>query len=244
MNSDHASRVGSSMDLGSDDSDAEKPSPQGTLATSVADLARMHGFRYYWVGHFPSADNPGLLDNRIADNWPEDLARAYDTSSVFYQSGLVGLLRHTAVPRLLVPSFFDPAGIVAARPVSRQFIRQSFGQSLGIAIHDAAGERYLIILSGKDTPTANLASIHYDATRFIDTYRRHLRYENAGARKLSRREIECLTWAAAGKNSEEIAAILDLSAHTVNFYLSSAARKLGSVNRMHSIARALRMRLI
>jgi DNA-binding CsgD family transcriptional regulator len=61
---------------------------------------------------------------------------------------------------------------------------------------------------------------------------------------LSSREIECLRWSAAGKSSEEIAIILDLSAHTVIGYLKSAMRKLDSVNRMQAIARALRYRLL
>jgi len=39
------------------------------------------------------------------------------------------------------------------------------------------------------------------------------------AKLLSRRELECLRWSAAGKSNDEIAIILSLSSHTVTAYL-------------------------
>ncbi|MGO4133626.1 helix-turn-helix transcriptional regulator [Rhizobium brockwellii] len=68
--------------------------------------------------------------------------------------------------------------------------------------------------------------------------------EDGRLETLTRREIECLRWSAAGKNSDEIAIILDLSSHTVAGYLRSAMRKLDSVNRMQAVARAFRYRLL
>jgi len=44
--------------------------------------------------------------------------------------------------------------------------------------------------------------------------------------RLSRREVECLSWAAAGKTFSEIATILSLSERTVKFYLDVARVKL------------------
>ncbi|GAB4357222.1 MAG: hypothetical protein Kow0026_17390 [Oricola sp.] len=62
--------------------------------------------------------------------------------------------------------------------------------------------------------------------------------------RISTREQACLAWTAEGKTSEEIGIILELSPHTVNHYLGSAARKLGATNRMHAVAKALRLGLI
>lgn len=62
--------------------------------------------------------------------------------------------------------------------------------------------------------------------------------------RISTREQSCLAWTAEGKTSEEIGIILELSPHTVNHYLGSAARKLGATNRMHAVAKALRLGLI
>lgn len=61
---------------------------------------------------------------------------------------------------------------------------------------------------------------------------------------LTEREIECLTWTAAGKTSVEIAEIMGLSEHTINHYLNRATRKLDTVNRTQAVAKALRLSLI
>ncbi|MBW7970171.1 LuxR family transcriptional regulator [Bradyrhizobium sp. BR 10289] len=45
--------------------------------------------------------------------------------------------------------------------------------------------------------------------------------------RLSRREVECLEWAAQGKSSWEIGRILGISRNTVAYYLENAKEKLG-----------------
>lgn len=54
-------------------------------------------------------------------------------------------------------------------------------------------------------------------------------------RMLSRREVQCLRWAAAGKTDSEIGIILSLSVSTVRFHLRNAAAKLGATGRAQSI---------
>jgi DNA-binding CsgD family transcriptional regulator len=61
---------------------------------------------------------------------------------------------------------------------------------------------------------------------------------------ISKRELECLSLTANGLTSEEIAAQLGLSVHTANQYLTNSAQKLNAVNRMHAVAKALRLGLI
>ena len=63
-----------------------------------------------------------------------------------------------------------------------------------------------------------------------------------GARKdmarLTRREIQCLKWAAAGKTDGEIAAIVQIAAPTVRFHMINAADKLGVAGRSQTVHRA------
>ncbi|BDA86265.1 transcriptional regulator [Aureimonas sp. SA4125] len=61
---------------------------------------------------------------------------------------------------------------------------------------------------------------------------------------LAPREIECLRWSAAGKTSSEIAGIIGVSENTVNSYLSSAAQKMNAVNRVQTVAHAIRLGLL
>ncbi len=56
---------------------------------------------------------------------------------------------------------------------------------------------------------------------------------------LTRREIECLHWAAQGKSSGEIAIILGLTPRGINFHFESARRKLNANNRTHAVAIAV-----
>lgn len=55
---------------------------------------------------------------------------------------------------------------------------------------------------------------------------------------LSRREVQCLRWAAVGKTDSEIGIILSLSVSTVRFHLRNAATKLGATGRAQSIQMA------
>jgi DNA-binding CsgD family transcriptional regulator len=56
--------------------------------------------------------------------------------------------------------------------------------------------------------------------------------------KLSKREIECLRWAAVGKTDSEIALILARSCATIRFHIHNAALKLNAVNRSQAVFKA------
>jgi DNA-binding CsgD family transcriptional regulator len=55
---------------------------------------------------------------------------------------------------------------------------------------------------------------------------------------LSKREIECLRWAAVGKTDGEIATILSRSCATIRFHIHNAALKLNAVNRSQTVFKA------
>jgi DNA-binding CsgD family transcriptional regulator len=57
--------------------------------------------------------------------------------------------------------------------------------------------------------------------------------------KLSRREEQCLIWAARGKTYQEIADILELTFGSVKTHLDAARQKLHCVNLTHAVAVAI-----
>jgi DNA-binding CsgD family transcriptional regulator len=61
---------------------------------------------------------------------------------------------------------------------------------------------------------------------------------------LTTRETEVLQWALTGKPDAEVAAILGLSAKTVNFHIQNAKTKLGTRSRIEAVVTALRDGLI
>ncbi len=62
--------------------------------------------------------------------------------------------------------------------------------------------------------------------------------------KLGKRERQVLSWTSRGKTSFEISKILNLSEHTINNYVTNAANKLGTNNRVHTVCRAIMLGLI
>ncbi|WP_140626997.1 helix-turn-helix transcriptional regulator [Methylibium rhizosphaerae] len=62
--------------------------------------------------------------------------------------------------------------------------------------------------------------------------------------RLSPRELEVLRWTMAGKTAWEVGAILGISEQTVVRHLGHAAQKLGCVNKVQAVARALQLGLI
>lgn len=56
--------------------------------------------------------------------------------------------------------------------------------------------------------------------------------------KLSKREVECLRWAAIGKTDKEISLILSLSHATVRYHVQRAGEKLNAVNRSQAVFKA------
>jgi DNA-binding NarL/FixJ family response regulator len=61
---------------------------------------------------------------------------------------------------------------------------------------------------------------------------------------LTDREVECLTWAARGKTSAEIAQIIGTSKRNVDFHIETACRKLNVATRVQAAVKAVSGRLI
>lgn len=62
----------------------------------------------------------------------------------------------------------------------------------------------------------------------------------AGSR-LSKREVECLRWAAIGKTDYEISMIMSRSRATVRFHIHNASLKLDAVNRSQTVFKAAQL---
>ncbi|HEX4325823.1 MAG TPA: helix-turn-helix domain-containing protein [Burkholderiales bacterium] len=61
---------------------------------------------------------------------------------------------------------------------------------------------------------------------------------------LTKREFQCLYWAAAGKTALETSSILSIAMRTANFHLQNAIEKLGAANKYEAIVIATRLGLM
>lgn len=95
-----------------------------------------------------------------------------------------------------------------------------------------------------DIDVANLfdtwaVRLHGAALRFMSAYHdARGKLPSPDARRLTRREIQCLKWAAAGKTDGVIAELVHISAPTVRFHLKNAAAKLQVVGRSQAVREA------
>jgi|AGTN01.1.fsa_nt_gi Response regulator containing a CheY-like receiver domain and an HTH DNA-binding domain len=120
-----------------------------------------------------------------------------------------------------------------------------------IPLHGPDGDSFVISLASDQTenrrvnhylPYLRLISAQF-LISFTDLWRAKLSAGHAMP-ELTRRERECLQWAAHGKSAWEIGMILHISEATVRFHLSNSFTKLGAQNRINAIVRAVRWGMI
>lgn len=85
--------------------------------------------------------------------------------------------------------------------------------------------------------------LEYHARRFVSGYSRVTcrRPWIPKDCRLSKREVECLRWAAVGKTDVEIAILIGRSCATVRFHIHNASMKLEAVNRSQTVFKATQL---
>ena len=131
---------------------------------------------------------------------------------------------------------------------------RDFGVQAGIyaPIHAMDGHFSVICVALRDVPQAEAMDLVRHTAPLLPALAAHahealLRLRPGGPPPepvLTRRECECLQWAAAGKTSWEIGLVLRIAERTVNFHLNNAMAKLGCHSRQHAIVKALMQGLI
>lgn len=201
-------------------------------------------FALFFTG--PSAERP-----RLAPCFDSNYPGIADVTKRIAGGDRSGLIRHARASS--VPCWWnDVAGSASsisfgALPWARR-IEPLVGGTSGLAfpVHADRGQCGLIVFLGSDIALApeGMFDIHARCFSLFDAVVRIRPGESARFPSISKRELECLKLTANGYTSEEIARLLKLSVHTANQYLTNTTQKLDAVNRMHAVAKALRMGLI
>lgn len=120
-----------------------------------------------------------------------------------------------------------------------------------IPVHLPFGQIGVVSFSPLDSGRSDLSRefdlyadiLEYQSRRFINGYSRVTSQRPWIPRncRLSKREVECLRWAALGKTDVEIAMILARSCATVRFHIHNAAIKLEAVNRSQTVFKATQL---
>ena len=202
------------------------------------------GFGLFFAG--PSAERPFLVPC-FDSEYPGISA---DTKLIAGEDG-TGIVRHARAST--VPCWWSDEAVCASSIAFESLgwcakIQPLAAGTSGIAFPVQAdrGQCGLVIFLGSEIALApdGLFEIHARCFSLFEAVARMRPGESAKFPSISKRELECLKLTANGYTSEEIAQLLKLSVHTANQYLTNTAQKLNAVNRMHAVAKALRMGLI
>lgn len=115
--------------------------------------------------------------------------------------------------------------------------------AIALPLFSDRGRGVLLFSAEAERPEGGYAELHLYAL-YLFARVSALSRPRLPAMSLAPREIDCLRWSAAGKTSGEIAAILGVSENTVNSYLAAAAQKMNAVNRVQTVAQAIRLGLL
>lgn len=217
-----------------------------TMNDCLGALARRNGMEFFMASWFPRGDRLEFSANMIAGNWPKELMDGYAADGDYGTSRLIQSLKESILPYYGDQPIFGSEQADSYQRLGQMFRRHGLCHHLAFALHDAHLNHYVFVFSARKggLTEERIAALYFGCLELLDRCGTSLRHREGPKEKLSSRELECLRWSAAGKSSEEIAIILDISGHTVVSYLKSAMRKLDAVNRMQAIARAYRFRLL
>jgi DNA-binding CsgD family transcriptional regulator len=117
-------------------------------------------------------------------------------------------------------------------------IRGAMGETALFSINADCGDNEWVVFRKKFIRDFQLIGFHFHA--------HVLQRENVEMEEinLAQRQIEILQWAASGKTEWETASICGISQRTVKYHLAGAITKLGAVNKVHAVAKAIKLNLL
>lgn len=212
----------------------------------IRKIASAMGFHSFIVMRLPTTGAMKLNESILLSNWNPELLRAYDQLGLLNGSKIIRQLKESVVPFTYNLAHVNENRGDGNDQVAVELFK-TFDHMEGayVPTNDRSGNRGAIGFAGsKDAiEGADLGMLSLLSTHIYDRLL-NLSEQREPKVQLTSREKECLVWTAAGKTGSETATILGISEKTVNHHLGSAAAKLDTVNRAHTVAVALRMGLL
>lgn len=212
----------------------------------VAVLARDIGFDYCAYGlqmPIPVSSPKVFMINNYPDAWRKQYAKAgYLAVDPTVRHGQTSMspITWSARDQRGNRAFWDDA---AAHDISYGWCQSSFTRT-GIGGLLTLSRSYEPItveeLTQKETQLRWLVSVTHESM----AQRQVGRLNALNPVQLSARESEILRWTADGKSAQEIAEILHVTKHTVDFHIKNAIYKLQAVNKTSAVVKALVLGLL
>ena len=222
---------------------------QASLFEKTQSLITALGY-HHWLYTVRACLGDAPQGERTFHNFDSEMWKAYCECEIHEDTVIAGLPKGELIPRVWLLTEAsqqkrceDPAADRLYRCVFEKGIRGG----ICIPIHGQGNVMGTLTLASRMPTTEhrlnNGVGIALLLSKYLHQAYVHLlgRQTYQGGPQLSRREIECLTWASKGKTTWEISKVLAISEHTVNFHLKNANLKLGTINRRQAVARSIQM---
>lgn len=229
-----------------------------SAAAALHKLAIEKGFRAAPAHDIADKRTPVDMDgNVLADTvfgWGNDDSAWWRNSRIALDSPLTSACRFESEPFWVNEDGFRtrvPNRYLDEIDLNKFASRAMTNAAIVVPVHMAFGQIGAVSFNPLDDSLTDLSEAfdeHGDllgmyARTFIVSYVQIMGAKQAlppGSR-LSKREVECLRWAAIGKTDLEISMIMSRSRATVRFHIHNASTKLDAVNRSQTVFKAAQL---
>jgi DNA-binding CsgD family transcriptional regulator len=218
----------------------------------IRKLVSRFGFAHYLYGGRILQPSGETLQF-IFSGYPDDWMTHYQASQYVLVDPVV---LHCFHSNTMTPLVWRES--LAQTPEQRAFWEeaQSHGVASGVSV-PLRGVRGEVALFSAANPESE-ADAHAHSIQFVGALYAISAYVHEAIRRLvyqpeiiqvtpprlTPREVECLTWWAAGKTAWEIGMLLSVSERTVRFHLDNLKAKLKASTKSQAVARAIQLAII
>lgn len=201
----------------------------------------------FMMMQLPNEADAKISDMAIITNWDAELIAAYDMMGFLSNSPIIKQLKSTTLPIVFrLDTLNRERNDGKEDDVTQLFQDFDIFNGVYFRVNDKNGNLGSLGVCGdrSDPEETELMQLSYIANHAYEVLSNIQSLSNKVADNLTDRERECIYWTASGKTSGDVASILGISENTVNNYLTAAALKLNTVNKAHTVAKAVRYGLL
>ncbi|MGL4489472.1 MAG: helix-turn-helix transcriptional regulator [Rhizobiaceae bacterium] len=211
-------------------------------------VTESYGYKCFMIMQLPSAMQKHLRELVMISNWPAELIRAYDELDLLRGSPVKLALEQSSIPFNWELTSINKKRSNGHQAANSTELFTTFGLVNGVCfpLSNKDGMRVVVSFTG-DRQALNqedLMELSFTALHAFEQFTNLNSGQATQQSILTKREKECVFWTAEGKTSSEISQILSISTNTVNHHLSSAATKLNTMNKAHTVAKAITLGLM
>lgn len=214
---------------------------------AIKAYAEKQGFEYMLVVKGKHSLIESVSGSVLFTDMPAGFAESFDKLGFSKHNPLISHALKEARPYSAAEVWALPLTVHQRRALAQINLSLNVLDGVMIPIRNETSLEGIVLLGGKKPEMAPIvrSTLHLLAyCAFEQVIHLEANPRRASTGLLSPREVECLSWAAAGKTDAEIGRILAISPRTTRFHIENAKKKLGVATRVQAVAEAMKRKAI